>query len=617
MGRVARVLLVVVAAMIAPARAQAARDASRQCVVGPGNSGPACLAGFGYVAGMRVPAAQGCAVCCRDGDPACDEDGTVDGVCHMLLDLCADTDHADASRCRQQTLSRNTVHGAGRHRVAGILLPRDSGVCTAPMAVQVRRKGRDRGRRVLRLSARSPGPHPRQRQRSRLILYCSARPCENAWASASPETPWRGLVPASDQSWSDEDRALLEAADDRVATMRRREVTIRVSDASGAPRGGVPVEVWQTSRAFPIGTAVTSFDAVAADAQYLGLVNRLFNTVVTENSLKWLFTEPEAGRVDYGDAERWLAWADARGIRVKGTALVWGCDLGTPAWVGGLSPTAASAVLHRRIVDVLTRFRGRIRVWDAVNEPLHARQFDTLIGPHYMADVFRWAREVDPGATFVLNEYFPGADRAAMLEEAERFKQLVRERLFAVGVVPDAIGFEGHFFTPEPPPLEWTQAVLDSLAELGLPIHVTELDATMKASPEAQAAYYEGFLRMAFGHPAVTSILLWGFDDAHHWLGGHAFVPLPPGFIGAGIYDEGFRPKPAAAAVASLLEDRWVTRERGVTAADGTFRFQAFVGDYAGRVGARRVEFTVAGASAVTVPITSTRARRRSADGNR
>ncbi len=149
----------------------------------------------------------------------------------------------------------------------------------------------------------------------------------------------------------------------------------------------------------------------------------------------------------------------------------------------------------------------------------------------------------------------------------------------------------------------------DSLAELGLPIHVTEFDGFPLRDEETQADYYEGVLRVAFGHPAVTSIMLWGFDDAHHWLGG-LVLPLPGDLLGAGLYDAAYRPKPAAGAVNALLGRRWRTHERGATAADGTFRIVGFLGDYEARFGRTHTRFTLDAGTPESLTITVARPAR-------
>lgn len=73
---VAPVVFVAVIATFAPAFA----DCPGACVPGGGPATTDCFLQFGGIAGTSVT--------CTDGDPSCDTDGTVDGVCSIALSAC-------------------------------------------------------------------------------------------------------------------------------------------------------------------------------------------------------------------------------------------------------------------------------------------------------------------------------------------------------------------------------------------------------------------------------------------------------------------------------------------------------------------------------------------------
>jgi len=50
---------------------------------------------------------------------------------------------------------------------------------------------------------------------------------------------------------------------------------------------------------------------------------------------------------------------------------------------------------------------------------------------------------------------------------------------------------------------------LDTLAEAGLPVHITETNFIAPAEPEARAAQAEALMRLWWGHPAVEQIVFW------------------------------------------------------------------------------------------------------------
>ena len=68
---------------------------------------------------------------------------------------------------------------------------------------------------------------------------------------------------------------------------------------------------------------------------------------------------------------------------------------------------------------------------------------------------------------------------------------------------------------------------LDSLAELGLPIWVTELDIT-QWDAKSRAKHLSYFLRAAFSHESVEGIILWGYWDQRHWKGKEASLADGP-----------------------------------------------------------------------------------------
>ena len=62
------------------------------------------------------------------------------------------------------------------------------------------------------------------------------------------------------------------------------------------------------------------------------------------------------------------------------------------------------------------------------------------------------------------------------------------------------------------------QSRLDTLAQAGLPIWVTELDVQAQ-DPNKRADFYEKALKALYSHPSVEGILFWGFWDQAHWRG--------------------------------------------------------------------------------------------------
>jgi hypothetical protein len=103
---------------------------------------------------------------------------------------------------------------------------------------------------------------------------------------------------------------------------------------------------------------------------------------------------------------------------------------------------------------------------------------------------------------------------------------------------------------------------------------------------------------VAFAHPQVEAVLLWGFWARRHWLGPQAAL------VGAD-----WQPLPAWRRLAALRQS-WRTDCEAVTDAAGVLRFRGFYGTYEvifSRPGARGLQAVVrltrpGGAEAVLKP---------------
>lgn len=86
-----------------------------------------------------------------------------------------------------------------------------------------------------------------------------------------------------------------------------------------------------------------------------------------------------------------------------------------------------------------------------------------------------------------------------------------------------------------------------------------------------QAERLEQIYTIAFAHPAVNGIYLWGFWRSAHW------------WPDAALWDEDWQPQLAAHTYQSLRQ-RWQTRRRQHTNAQGELQLKAFHGSYAVRI---------------------------------
>lgn len=389
-------------------------------------------------------------------------------------------------------------------------------------------------------------------------------------------------------------------------------------------REGFPVGT-AINRSIVTGTASfrRTTEQVAADR---ALVISQFNQVTAENDMKWQLIHPREGAdgYDFGPADAFVEFGVGQGMQVVGHTLVWHSQ--TPNWVfAGTNPppvltnaatgsatgaatltransdsntsantnlTATNEVGRRRfppgfgrydgprasrdellqrmrdhIRTVVGRYRGKVKVWDVVNEAvadgsgtnvLRNSLWFEIIGPDFIAQAFRAAHEADPEAILRYNDY--GLENPIKRRKAIA---LVRS-LLEQGVPVHAIGSQAHVNLATT--FEVMDQALTELGTLGLPIHITELDvnsaeggqrgtgADVGANAAAtqgglvddasrrQADVYAGLFRAFVKHRAsVRMVTFWGPNDANSWRANGR--PL--------LFDGDNRPKPAFEAVLS------------------------------------------------------------------
>ncbi|UCE86308.1 MAG: endo-1,4-beta-xylanase, partial [Deltaproteobacteria bacterium] len=342
------------------------------------------------------------------------------------------------------------------------------------------------------------------------------------------------------------------------------------------------------------------FSSEADLAFYETIARSHFEVAVVENNLKWAKLEPLRGVRVHSFADADVAWAAAHGFTVKGHTLLWGIvppfsSSGVPAWLldrfgvapGPLGPAdreEVRAAVRAHVLDVVGRHRGTIAIWDVTNETLQpfARWYVSALGPEIVNDVFRWAHQADPDATLVFNEWivevFTGLSSPSAADVRDRVLELLEQ-----GVPIQALGQQAHFapaaaFAGIPVDLGQRTRIddyalaLDTLAETGLPIHITETNfIAPDAPPELRAAHAEALMRLWWGHPSVEQIVFWG--PWNKVAGRDEFD--------VGFWDDEGELSRHGEAVLSLLNDRWRTNRVAVSDARGLIELRAHHGEYA------------------------------------
>jgi endo-1,4-beta-xylanase len=326
------------------------------------------------------------------------------------------------------------------------------------------------------------------------------------------------------------------------------------------PPTAEPLRTLAAQRGLWIGTAVGS--NFPGDARYMQILPREFNLVVAENSMKFDAIQPSRGQFAFtraGGADALVDYAVQNGMRIRGHTLSWHSQ--NPAWLTSGSWTREEAVqiLEEHIATVVGRYRGRIYAWDAVNEAVNDHGvrrrtqsvWEQRIGADYIDIAFRAAAAADPAALLFYNDYnleWPGAKQDSVFVLVRDLQQ--RE------IPIHGIGFQAHFQSGGVPSEQQLRATFDRFAQLGLRIHVTELDirVQMPATQERlqrQADEYRRVVKVCMETPACDTVVVWGLHDGNSWVPQHF-----PGWGAALLYDESFVPKSAYFSVNDVLAGR-------------------------------------------------------------
>jgi endo-1,4-beta-xylanase len=355
-------------------------------------------------------------------------------------------------------------------------------------------------------------------------------------------------------------------ANSRIEQLRKSGAVIRLTGPDGSPLASATVDVIQARKAFPFGSAMSRH--LIGNPHYREFFRRNFNWAVFENESKWYANERERGQTTYADADAMLAWCRENDIPVRGHCVFWEPERWQPRWVPGLSDSELKQAVESRLESVVKHFKGRFLHWDVNNEMLHGSFFKDRLGEPIWAWMFKRTRELDPEVKLFVNEFnILSVDQNYEQVETEEYVRSIR-RLREQGAPIDGVGIQGHV---------WYEDILDNphvirqrldiVAELGLPIWISEFDVVDK-DPAVRADKMELVYRTAYSHPAVEGIMLWLFWAGNSWRGPDAAMVNLDWTLNA--QGERFQ----------ALMKEWSTDLSGQTDASGRFTFRGFHGSY-------------------------------------
>jgi len=305
---------------------------------------------------------------------------------------------------------------------------------------------------------------------------------------------------------------------------------------------------------FRIGAAINSWNLKKDSPEY-AVLTKQFDVFTLENESKPAPTPPEPGKYVFDGVDKFAAFGEETGKKLRGHTLVWHSQCPMCIFFDEKQELVSEDVLIGRMQDhirtVVGRYKGKIAVWDVVNEVLRDEGgmreslWYKIAGKRYIKEAFRITREVDPDARLIINDYNLESSDA----KADTMAELVRE-MIEEGVPVDGIGLQMHLnlFDTDMEKLKKNVRKFTALREIkpDLMLEVTELDLSCyrwadestdvewtEELHEAFSAKYTELFRffMELAREGVLdSVVFWGLDDGHSWLNGfprrHKNYPL-------------------------------------------------------------------------------------------
>ena len=360
------------------------------------------------------------------------------------------------------------------------------------------------------------------------------------------------------------------AANARIRRYRMGNLLIRVVDAQGRPVTGAAVHIQQTRHLFHFGTAIAPeplFAQTPDGANYRKTLLRDFNYVVLENTLKW----GAYGAQGWPLSDKMLTWCRDHDLPVRGHNLFWPSYQWLPAEVKPLRGKAMRNAVHDHVLDYVAKTRGRVVVWDVVNEAVTSHEVYDEAGKDLIAKAFDWAHETDPNVKLAYNDNTIFDTGGGTTGKSDKQVDAVLHYLINEQHAPvSVLGIQSHMGGGNPlVPAPILLHNMDHWAAYKLPLEITEYDASVQ-DDAAHGRYQDEFMTAIFSQPQVTSFVQWGFWQGSHWLAKE----------GGAMYRLDWTPRPAALAYERLVFHDWWTDTIGRTGKAGTYQARAFLGDY-------------------------------------
>ena len=233
--------------------------------------------------------------------------------------------------------------------------------------------------------------------------------------------------------------------------------------------------------------------------------------------------------------------------------LIWAGDV--PDWVkkGHFSRDEMIQIIRTHIRALMKPFLGKRVIFVVVNEAyIEGDIFRQVIGDDYVDIAFQTAREYDPSAILIYNDY----DNHTTAGARTQISQDIIKRLKAQNLV-DGIGLQMHLDGAKPPSKD---DIISTMRSYGLPVYVTEFDVNLrnvKGDQEqrfaVQAEIYRNSLEACIESAVCNHFVIFQTVDKYSVWETMPSLPFYSTNADPTPFDDEMRPKPAYYAIRDVL----------------------------------------------------------------
>lgn len=290
------------------------------------------------------------------------------------------------------------------------------------------------------------------------------------------------------------------------------------------------------------------------------LILREFNSITCENEMKYGELTQDGVTYDFSDADKIAAFAKENGLAMRMHTLLWH-NQSPPPIFKNTDRDRFLQIFRGHIDTMAQRYGELVYACDVANEVIDDKgseyfrpsPWQSIIGDDFVDVAFRYAKDSMPAVTLCYNDY-----NESDPVKSKKIAKLVRD-MKSRGVPVDCVGLQAHWNIVSPP-LDDIKRAFELYAELGVKLHVTELDVSLFAFEDhsaikeptlellnRQAVFYrEVFAIFRQYREILDSVTLWGVADDESWLSN---FPVRNRKNWPLLFDDNHQPKPCYEAI--------------------------------------------------------------------